>query len=221
MRRRQLLGFLTIAAAMPQVAFADVRTISLDKAFPYLVAYLQMPSAERSHFYLAFRAYRDKHPVGDAAAAIVAANGARTPIAFDRQGIVTRVPDLATLKGGGHVEITGAPFQMVPELRCTMPPSVRIDVSQLAAALAQVNNAVAKFAGALSLVIPKFTAAYFPDAGAAQAVMADGRTATLPAFSFPSVGPVAYIEPAMLAGARTIVFARAPSRILLGGHPKS
>ena len=220
MRRRQLLGFLAIAAAAPRVAFADVRTISLDKAFPYLAAYLQMPAAERSHFYLAFRAYRDKHPVGDVAAAIVAGNGARTPIAFDHQGIVTRVPDLATLKGGGHVEIAGKPFQMVPELRCATPPSVRIDVSQLAAALAQVNNAVVKFAGALSLVIPKFTAAYFPDAGPAQAVMADGRTAALPAFTFPSVGSVTYIEPAMLAGARTIVFARAPSRILLGGHPK-
>jgi hypothetical protein len=112
MRRRHLLGFLAIAAAAPRVAFADVRTISLDKAFPYLAAYLQMPVAERSHFYLAFRAYRNKRPVGDVAAAIVAANGARTPIAFDRQGIVTRVPDLATLRGGGHVEIAsncGAP----------------------------------------------------------------------------------------------------------------
>ncbi|MEJ0065956.1 MAG: hypothetical protein WDM85_11490 [Caulobacteraceae bacterium] len=78
-----------------------------------------------------------------------------------------------------------------------------------------------KFAGALSLVVPKFTAAYFPDAGSAQAIMSDGRIAALPAFTFPSVGPVAYIEPATLAGARTVVFARAPSRILLGGHPKS
>ena len=220
MRRRQVIGFLAMAVATPRVAFADVRTISLDKAFPYLAAYLQMPAGERSHFYLAFRAYRDKHPVADVAAAIVAANGARTPIAFDRQGIVTRVPDLATLKSAAHVEIASAPFQMAPELRCATPPSIRVDVAQLAAALAQVNNAVVKFAGALSFVIPKFTAAYFPDAGSAQALMADGRTAALPAFTFPSIGPVPYIEPATLAGARTVVFARPPSRILLGGHPK-
>ena len=220
MLRRQLLGFLAIATATPSVAFADARTISLDKAFPYLAAYLALPAADRSHFYLAFRAYRDKHPVGDAAAVIVAANGARTPIAFDHQGIVTHVPDLATLKSGGHVEIASAPFQMGPELRCATPPSLRIDVAQLTIALAQVNNAVVKLAGPLSLVVPKFTAAYFPDAGAAQAVMADGRTATLPVFAFPTIGAVAYIEPTALAGARTVILAKAPSRILLGGHPK-
>jgi hypothetical protein len=221
MRRRQLLGFLAIAAAAPRVAFADARTISLDKAFPYLAAYLAMPAAERSHFYLAFRAYRDKHPVGDVAATVVAANGVRTPIAFDRQGNVTRLPDLATLKSGARVEIASAPFQLFPELRCATPPTIRIDVAQLAVALAQVNNAVVKFAGALSLVIPKFTAAYFPDAGVGQAIMADGRSAALPAFMYPSVGRVAYIEPATLAGARAVVFAKAPSRIVLGSHPKT
>jgi hypothetical protein len=220
MRRRQLLGFLAIATAAPRVAFADARTISLDKAFPYLAGYLQMPAAERSHFYLAFRAYRDKHPVGDVAAAIVASNGARTPIAFDRQGIVTRLPDLATLKGAGHVEIASAPFQMAPELRCAAPPSLRIDVSQLAIALAQVNNAVVKFAGALSLVLPKFTTAFFPDAGPAQAIMSDGRTAPLPVVAVPTIGSVSYIEPASLAGARSVIFAKAPSRILLSPRPK-
>jgi hypothetical protein len=220
MRRRQLLGLLAIAAAAPRAAFAGVQTISLDKAFPYLAAYLQMPVGERSHFYLAFRAYRDKHPVGDVAAAIVAANGARTPIAFDRQGIVTRLPDLATLKSSAHVEIASAPFQMGPELRCATPPSLRIDVAQLAVALAQVNNAVVKFAGALSLVIPKFTTAYFPDAGGAQVIMGDGRAAALPVVAVPAIGPVPYIEPSVLAGARTVILAKAPSRILLGGHPK-
>jgi len=34
------------------------------------------------------------------------------------------------------------------------------------------------------------------------------------------VGAVSYIEPATLTGARTVVFGRPPSRILLGGHPK-
>ena len=221
MRRRQLLGFLAIAASTPRVAFADVTTISIDKGFPYLSAYLAMPAAERSRFYLAFRAYRDKHPVAGVSAAIIAANGARTPIAFDHMGMVTtRLPDLAVLKSGAHIEIDGAPFELGPELRCATPPATHVDVHDLALALAQVNAAVVKFAGAFSFVIPKFTAAYFPDAGAAQALMADGRTAALPAFSWPALGAVSYIEPATLTGARTVVFARAPSRIVLGGHPK-
>lgn len=221
MRRRQVLGFLAIAASTPQVAFADAKTVSIDKAFPYLSAYLAMPVADRSQFYLAFRAYRDKHPVAGVAAAIVAANGARTPIAFDRAGIVTtRLPDLAVLKSGALIEFDSAPFELGPELRCATPPATHVDVHDLTLALAQVNAAVVKFAGALSFVIPKFTTAYFPDAGAAQALMADGRTAALPAFSWPAVGAVSYIEPATLTGARTVVFARPPSRILLGGHPK-
>jgi hypothetical protein len=221
MRRRQLLGFLAIAASMPRVAFADVRTLSIDKAFPYLAAYLAMPAAERNRFYLAFRAYRDKHAVTGVTAAIVAANGARTPIGFDRAGIMTtRLPDMALMKSGAHLEIDGAPFELGPELRCSTPPATHVDVRDLTLALAQVNAAVVKFAGALSLVIPKFTAAYFPDAGAGQALMADGRTTALPAFSWPAIGAVSYIEPAMLTGARSVVFTRAPSRILLGGHPK-
>jgi hypothetical protein len=221
MRRRHLLGFLAIAASAPRVAFADVKTISIDKAFPYLSAYLGMPAAERSRFYLAFRAYRDKRPVAGVAAAIVASNGARTPLAFDRAGIMTtRLPDLAVLKSAAHIEIDGAPFELGPELRCAMPPATHVDVRDLMLALMQVNAAVVKFAGALSFVIPKFTAAYFPDAGAGQALMADGHTAALPAFSWPSLGAVSYIEPATLIGARTVVLARAPSRILLGGHPK-
>jgi hypothetical protein len=84
-----------------------------------------------------------------------------------------------------------------------------------------VNQDVVRFAGALSFVVPKFTAAYFPDGGPALAVMADGRTAGLPVYAAPFIGPVPYIEPAAIAGARTVVLTRAPSRILLGGHPKT
>ena len=222
MRRRHLLALLAAATTAPRLAYAgEVKSVPIDKAFPFLAAYLGLPAADRSRFYLAFRAYRDKHPITDAKATIVAANGARTPIAFDRQGIVTHLPDVATLKSGAHVEIEAPPFQIGPELRCAAAPSTHIDVAELGLALAQVNKAIAKLAGALSLVVPKLTAAFFPDAGAAQALMADGHTATLPVFTFPSVGAVSYIEPANLAGARSVVLARAPSRILLGGHPKT
>jgi hypothetical protein len=50
--------------------------------------------------------------------------------------------------------------------------------------------------------------------------MADGRVVPLPIFSAPVIGVVPYIEPGALAGARTVILARAPTRIVLGGHPK-
>jgi hypothetical protein len=220
MRRRDLLALLTAAAAAPGAALADVKTIPIDKAFPFLVGYLALPPAQRSLFYLAYRAMRDKHPTADAHATIIAPNGARTPVAFDRLGNVLRLPSLPVLKSGATVQIDGAPFQMGLELRCAAAPSTHIDVGELVASLTQVNAAVARVAGALSFAVPKLTAAYFPDGAAGQAVMSDGRTAPLPVVAVPVIGPVPYLEPASLAGVRSVVFAKAPSRILLGGHPK-
>lgn len=221
MRRRHVLALFTAAVAAPSSALAAGPTVvPIDKAYPFLSGYLGLAPALRSRFYLAYRAYRDKHPTADARATIIDANGARTPIVFDRAGIVTRLPNLAELKSGASVEIDGAPFQLGPELRCAAAPSTRIDVGELSLALAQVNAAVAKFAGPLSFVIPKLTTAYFPDAAAGQALMADGHVMPLPVFAAPAVGPVPYLEPAALVGARSVVFTKAPSRILLGAHPK-
>lgn len=221
MRRRRLLMILATAAAAPRLAFAaQSKTLPLDKAFPYLSAYLGLPAAQRSQFYLAYRAVRDKHPAADARATLVAPNGVRTPIAFDRAGFIARLPSLGDLRGGASIELDGAPFQLGVELRCAMACATKLDVAALSQSLAQVNQDVVRFAGALSFVVPKFTAAYFPDAGQALAVLVDGRTAGLPVYAAPLIGPVPYIEPAAIAGAKTVVLARAPSRILLGGHPK-
>jgi hypothetical protein len=220
MRRRSVLALMAAAAATPGAALAGP-FLPIDKVFPYLTAYLGLPVGDRSHFYLAYRAYRDKHPVSDVKATIVGANGARTPIGFDRQGmVVSRLPDLAELKSGAQVSIESAPFQLGPELRCALSPSTRIEVVELNLALAQVNKDVGKFAGALALVLPKFTAAYFPDAGGAQALMADGKAQPLPTITVPQLGAVAYIEPAAMSAARSVVFAKPPSRVVLSFHPK-
>jgi len=220
MNRRHLLALAAAAAALPGLASADDAHLPLAKAFPMLDIYLGLPPAERSRFYLAYRAMRDKHPIADAHAAIVAADGARTPVAFDRLGSVTRLPSLADLKTA-RFEIEGAPFKLFPEIRCAMAPAVRLDPATLALALAQVNAAVQKVAGALSIMAPKLTAAYFPDAGGGQTLLSDGRTTPLPVFTAPIFGPIAYFEPAKAVGAKAVLLTRAPSRILLGGHPKA
>jgi hypothetical protein len=221
MNRRHLLALAAAAATtLPGLALADDTHLPLVKAFPLLDIYLGLPPAERSRFYLAYHAVRDKRPIADARATIVAANGARTPVAFDRQGAVTRLPSLADLKTA-QFEIAGATFKLAPELRCAMAPAVRLDPATLALALAQVNAAVQKVAGALSMITPKLTAAYFPDAGGGQTLMGDGRTTPLPVFTAPIFGPIAYFEPAKAVGAKAVLLTRAPSRILLGGHPKA
>jgi hypothetical protein len=219
MNRRHLLALAAATAAFPGLVAADDAHLPLAKAFPLLDTYLGLPPAERSRFYLAYRAVRDKRPAGDVHAAIVAANGSRTPVAFDRLGAVIRLPSLADLKTA-QFEIAGAPFKLMPEIRCAMAPAVRLDPAALALALAQVNAAIQKLAGALSMMAPKLTAAYFPDAGGGQALMGDGRTTPLPVFTAPIFGPIAYFEPGKAIGAKAVLLTRAPSRILLGGHPK-
>jgi len=221
MRRRELLAFIAAAAAAPTAAFADDQRVALSKAFPMLEAYLGVPAAQRSRFYLAYRATRDRRPLSDAKAAIVTPSGASVPLAFDRAGfLTTRLPSLAELKGAGQFVIAGQPFKLAPEARCAIAPSTHIDAAELVAALTQANAAIAKVAGPAAMLIPKMTATYFPDAAGGRAALADGHETPLPVVNVPSIGPIAFFEPARAAGTRAVVFARAPSRVLLGGHPK-
>ena len=225
MRRRELIAFIAAAAAAPLVvpgaALADDQRVALSKAFPMLEQYLGVPAPERSRFYLAYRATRDRHPVSDAKAAIVGPGGAAIPLAFDHAGfLTTRLPSLAELKGAGQFVIAGQTFKLAPEARCAIAPSTYIDAGELVAALAQANAAIAKIAGPAAMLIPKMAAAFFPDAAGGRAQLANGQESPLPVFNAPAFGPVAFFEPAKTAGAKAVVFAKAPSRVLLGGHPK-
>jgi hypothetical protein len=51
-------------------------------------------------------------------------------------------------------------------------------------------------------------------------ILADQRTAPLPVTTTRFFGAVPWFEPSQFAGARDVALARAPSRILLGAHPK-
>jgi hypothetical protein len=220
MDRRRLLIFSAAFAAAPGAALADVTRTPLPKAFQFLDAYLGLPPGERSRFYLAYRAMKDKRPYPGAQAFVVAPNGSRLPLPVDRTGLVTALPSLILLKSGAVLESADPELKLGVELRPTIPVSTRVDVGQLNLSLAQVNAAVAKIAGPLSLVAPKLDCAYFPDSGGGQAVTAGGQSAALASFPVPTIGPVPYFIPARLAGAQTVVLARAPSRILLGARPK-
>jgi hypothetical protein len=195
--------------------------VPLAKAFPYLAAYYGLAADQRSHFYIGYRAVRNRRPISEFSATIVGPGGAATPLAVDARGFVTRPPSAEQMKAGGDLVIATPDANLGLELRASIAPAAQVETGALAAALAQVNTDIAKFAGALSLVAPKMTAAYFPDAGVGRAVLADGQASPLPVFASPIVGPVAYFEPASQSAARMVVLSRAPSRIVLGAHPKT
>jgi hypothetical protein len=222
MRRRQFINLLAAAAAAPSAAFAyGGRMVPIERMFPHLSMFLQVPLAQRNRFYLAYRAVRDQWPVSDPRASIIAANGARIPLVFDRTGAVVSPPTLAELKSGAVVVFDGPPFQLELELRCAVAITNRMDVGDLSRSLSQVNQDVARLAGPIAIFAPKITAAFFPDAGRAVAIMGDGEQIGLPIYYAPQVGSVPYIEPARMIGARTVALTKPPSRVVLAGHPRS
>ncbi|MGH6956738.1 MAG: hypothetical protein ACREEW_08765 [Caulobacteraceae bacterium] len=209
---------MAAAAAAPSLAWAQpVKTVALKEALHFLDLYLELPPAQRTRFYLAYRATRGGRPAPDAEALIVAPGGAHLPLPLDREGQVTRLPTLAQLKTCS-LEMIGPPFQFGLEMRAVAPLATRIDPAELALALTQLNAGIAK-SGSLAFLAPKMTAAYFIDAEDGRAVLGDGRSAALPVFHQHALGAVPYFEPSALAGARALVFARPPSRILLGDKP--
>jgi hypothetical protein len=217
MRRRDVLAALALAAA-PGIAWADEpKSVPLKEALHFLDLYLVLPANARNRFYLAYRAVRAGRPAPNAEATIVAPSGVRTPIGLDRDGWVTRLPNLAQLKND-RVEMNGAPFEFALEMRPTVAPAKRLDPEALALALAQLNAGIAR-SGSLAFLAPKMTVAYFVDAGGGEAVLDGGRTLALPVARAPAIGPVPYFEPARAASAKALLLAKTPSRILLGSHP--
>jgi hypothetical protein len=226
LERRALLAGLAAAgatAALPSSVSATPQSVPLGKAFEFLDSYYGISPAKRDRFHLAYYAVRNRKFAPDLKATIVAADGGRTPLALARDAHVDQLPTLAGLKSSATLQFDAAPSDKVGlalALEPTMPIAARLDARGLAAAIVQAEAGVTSLAGLLSFAAPKITVAMFPGAGSGQVELDNGYAAPLPVTENPFWGQVPYYDPAQLAGARIIVLARAPSRILLDQHPK-
>jgi hypothetical protein len=212
------------AVTTPTLAWAGaVKSVSLDKAFPYLQAFLTYPADKRTRFYIAFVARRGMKPAPDFRAMIVGPGAQRTPLALGPDGRVMRLPTLAELRGGATLDCDAAAgdVKLALELRPAAAAATHVDPADLDLSLAQANAAAATIAGVLSFAVPKLDTVYFPGAGGGQAVFAGGRAAPLPTTVSPTAGQIPYFESDRSAGARDVVLAKAPSRMLIGPHPKT
>jgi hypothetical protein len=218
MHRRSVLTALGAAALAPGVASAaGPHRVALSDAFLLLDSYLGLPPAERNAFYLAYLARRDGKPAPDAQAAIIAADGTRTPLVLGPDGLVTNLPTLDQLKSKAMFETAGPPFKFGLEMRATMAPATQVTIAALFQVLVQVNAAIDKFSEGAA--VGKLTVAYFPDAGAGRTLFPDGHTIPLSVSTFPGLGPIPYVEPRKVMAAQAVTLDAAPSRILLGGPP--
>ena len=218
MRRRDLIAALGVAL-WPGLGRAGAQRLPLSEAFVMLDSYLALPPTERDRFSFAYRLMQGKKPAPNARAAFVDKAGARTPVTVSPDGTMLTLPTLAQLKSKAMFEIDGD-YQFVLEPLAAIAPATRIDVSNLAASLAQLNTAIAKFARDQGAEIAKLTTAYFPGVGAGAAVLADGSSKPLSVFDFQALGPTPYFEPRKAPAAVAVTLDKPPSRIVLAGPPR-
>ncbi len=222
MRRRDIIGGLMLAA-LPSLAWAAPKSVPLTKAFPYLEALLGYPAAKRSRFYVVYVARLGMKPAPDFKATIVQPNGQRAPLTLDGGGRVLRLPTLTELRGGATLawDDAAGDVKLGIELRPVAAVSTHLDAADLNVAVVQANLAASSLAGAMSFMVPKLDTIYFPGAGGGQAIFAGGRATPLPININRVTGPTPYFVPGAVPGVQQVVLARAPSRMLIGPHPKT
>lgn len=226
MNRRDFVRGLILAplAAPTLAAAAGGRTVKLAAAFPYLDVYLATPPAKRSRFYAVYVAMQGTRPAPDFRATIVESGGRGTPLVLERDGRVASLPSLAQLRSDAVLQTDAAQaddIKLALEIRPNVPVSTEVDPGALAEALAQVNAVIANSAGVLKLVVPKLNTVYFPGAGAGKVVFADGHATPLPITQNRYLPGAPYFDTSQSKGAHSVVLAKQPSRLLLGGHPRT
>jgi hypothetical protein len=222
MHRRSLLAALGStalgsAALAPGLARAAPR-VALTDAFLMLQPYLQLPPAARDRFSFAYRAMRRDKPAPDAKATILAPDGTKTPLGLDAEGWVVALPTLEALKSKAQFQIDGPDFGFEIEPRAAIAPAPRIAIADLAAALAQLNAAIAKFSEGAG--VAPLTCAYFPGATGAALDAAGATAKAIPTTSaFKGLGPTFYLEPRRVPATAAVTFATPPSRVILARPP--
>lgn len=159
-------------------AAQGVRTVPLEKMFPYLSAYQSMAPVERDSFRLD---YRMRKP--DAGVTGVMVNGARrVPIQLDAGGWVQNPPDAAMLRGG--VFETTATREQKFSVGLTVRPVIALAASMPAAdsaeSVAEIGAGIRRFAGVLGFAAPRITGVVYKGVRSGAAVTSDGRRIPLP-----------------------------------------
>ena len=88
-------------------ACAEAKLFPLDKMFPFLQGYLQLPSTDRTRFVLNYRLVGDSAGLQTVRMALVEKGGA-TPIALGTEGKLSPLPTLQQFRDKAQVSIDGS-----------------------------------------------------------------------------------------------------------------
>lgn len=212
LRRLAIASCLVLGLA--GAAAAETKLVPLDKVFPYLQGYLELPSAERSRFVLDYRLMGESKGLQTVRATLVEKGGS-APLAIGADGRFDRLPTLQQFRDKAQLSIEaakgvrlGVALSVEPAAR----PSREIDAADLAATLVQAQAGERKVAGVLAFAAPKLTRVAFDGVKGGEAVWPDGRAQPLPLVKGRPV-----FDPAALQGAKMVRFAAAPTRAELIG----
>jgi len=211
MSRRGVIIGLTLALMAPGLALAaDKLPVKLSKVFPYLDKYLAIPPDQRNHFALGYVIQVNGKPATGMNAAILEADGRRTPLPINAEGWVTKLPTAAQLASASFT--ADAPpnpdFGVHMRISPSLPPAQEYNPRDLELAVSQANAGMDKVAGMMRFAVPTLVGVSFLGAGSGKARLADGREAALPV-----AAGAPYYDPKLAPGATKILLAKAPTRL--------
>jgi hypothetical protein len=209
------------AASDPALAQAKppaAKQAAIKKTFPYLDAYYKIPATERSRFALAYTLQREGGGPPPKVRVWLHQGTAKTEIPVAADGRILSLPTLAQLNSAATISVEKSvqvPLGLSMGLEATARPAREMSAGEIAAAVEQANRGIKRAAGVVRFMVPTLGSAGFVGAGSGEVVMADGRRAPLPV-----TGDTPRFEPAAWPTARTLIFARTPTRIGLGPAAK-
>jgi hypothetical protein len=200
------LTSMIAGAATPQERSVQ---LPLKQLFPFLEAYLSLPSSERSKFELVYRiALTGADP---ARARLSYPGGAAAQIGVD--GRILQLPTLQMMKSGGKAMVTGPQgVRMKVDLAVEpkLLPAAEMNAVELADAVAQAKAGAAKAAGLFRFAAPKLQKAVIRGVRTGQVIDGGGASRPLPF----EKGRVVF-EPAKHPRAARLKFDRAPQRVTI------
>ncbi|MFP1132514.1 hypothetical protein [Asticcacaulis sp. W401b] len=214
-------GFVGSAAALAfmgaSAARAETKDVPCTDIFPFLLNYLNLPAAERTHFRLAYKLAVTGAKLSDIR--LVLKHNGETPLNVAADNTLTPLPPVAALKAKAPVTVTrpdGSKMGLTLLIAAALPPAAAYAAPDLKKAVDQSRAGAKKAAGVMSLAVPNLDRIVFVGAAGGQAIGADGKGAALPKTK--DGHPV--FQPAAQAKAARVTLDKAPTLLRIEAKPK-
>lgn len=180
-RRGFVLSAVALTLSGAGAARAETKDVPCTDIFPFLLNYLNLPAAERTHFRLAYRLSVTGARLSDVK--LVLKHNGETPLGVAADNTLTPLPPVAALKAKAPVTVTrpdGSKIGLNLLIAAALPPATAYAAPDLKKAVDQAHAGAKKAAGVMSLAVPNLDRIVFVGASSGQAVAADGKAAALP-----------------------------------------